>query len=200
MFNEQAVVWGAVPAILEAGFDTLVAGGISPEVAFLECVGELKLIAELIEARGIAGMREAISNTAELGATLGGPKIVDAGVRQRMADILGEIRRGEFAEELRREEAEGYPRLNDGARERPRGTGRTSFQEASALTGPGLADHLVGIDWAVADRRALEIGALELAVSGGRIIILGGKGALKFFGSAPREIYAVLLIHCPAPP
>ena len=112
LFNEQAVVWGAVPAILEAGFDTLVAGGISPEVAFLECVGEFKLIAELIEARGIAGMREAISNTAELGATLGGPKIVDAGVRQRMADILGEIRRGEFAEDLRREEAEGYPRLN----------------------------------------------------------------------------------------
>jgi ketol-acid reductoisomerase len=115
LFNEQAVVWGAVPAILEAGFDTLVAGGISPEVAFLECVGELKLIAELIEARGIAGMREAISNTAELGATLGGPKIVDAAVRQRMADILSEIRRGEFAEELRREEAEGYPRLK-GAR------------------------------------------------------------------------------------
>ena len=111
LFNEQAVVWGAVPAILEAGFDTLVAGGISPEVAFLECVGELKLIAELIEARGIAGMREAISNTAELGATLGGPKIVDAAVRQRMADILAEIRRGDFAEELHREEAGGYPRL-----------------------------------------------------------------------------------------
>jgi len=119
LFNEQAVVWGGVPAILEAGFDTLVAGGISPEVAFLECVGELKLIAELIEARGIAGMREAISNTAELGATLGGPKIVDAAVRQRMADILGEIRRGEFVEELRREEAESYPRLN-GARARAR--------------------------------------------------------------------------------
>ena len=57
-------------------------------------------------------MREAISNTAELGATLGGPKIVDDGVRQRMADILGEIRRGEFADERRREEAEGYPRLS----------------------------------------------------------------------------------------
>ena len=113
LFNEQAVVWGAVPAILEAGFDTLVAGGISPEVAFLECVGELKLIAELIEARGIAGMREAISNTAELGATLGGPKIVDDAVKQRMADILGEIRRGEFVDQLRREEADGYPRLNE---------------------------------------------------------------------------------------
>jgi len=72
LFNEQAVVWGGVPELLIAGFETLVAGGISPEVAYLECVGELKLIAELIEARGIAGMREAISNTAELGALLGG--------------------------------------------------------------------------------------------------------------------------------
>lgn len=111
LFNESAVVWGAVPEILIAGFDTLVAGGVSPEVAYMECVGELKLIAELIEARGIAGMREAISNTAELGATLGGPRIVDAGVRQRMAEMLSEIRAGKFAQELTREEADGYPRL-----------------------------------------------------------------------------------------
>ena len=124
LFNEQAVVWGAVPAILEAGFDTLVAGGISPEVAFLECVGELKLLAELIERRGIAGMREAISNTAELGATLGGPKIVDAGVRQRMADILDEIRRGAFAESLQQEEKDGYPRL-----ERARADARATLVE-----------------------------------------------------------------------
>src|SRR5947209_20312248 len=68
LFNEQAVVWGAVPELLVAGFETLVSAGVSPELAYLECVGELKLIAELIEARGIAGMREAISNTAELGA------------------------------------------------------------------------------------------------------------------------------------
>ena len=111
LFNEQAVVWGAVPEILVAGFDTLVAGGISPEVAYLECVGELHLIAELIEARGIAGMREVISNTAELGATLGGTRIVDEGVRHRMAEVLTEVRAGRFAEELRREEAGGYPRL-----------------------------------------------------------------------------------------
>ena len=111
LFNEAAVVWGAVPEILIAGFDTLVAGGVAEEVAFLECVGELKLIAELIEARGIAGMREAISNTAELGATLGGSRIVDAGVRQRMAEMLVEIRAGRFAEQLASEEAAGYPRL-----------------------------------------------------------------------------------------
>jgi ketol-acid reductoisomerase/tRNA dimethylallyltransferase len=111
LFNESAVVWGAVPEILIAGFDTLVAAGVSAEVAYMECVGELKLIADLIDERGIAGMREAISNTAELGATLGGPRIVDAGVRQRMAEVLAEIRAGRFAEQLTREEADGYPRL-----------------------------------------------------------------------------------------
>jgi ketol-acid reductoisomerase len=121
LFNEQAVVWGAVPELLAAGFDTLVAGGISPEVAYLECVGELKLIAELIEARGIAGMREAISNTAELGATLGGRRIVDDAVRGRMGEILAEVRAGRFAKELRTEEAHGYPRL-EVARREARGT------------------------------------------------------------------------------
>jgi ketol-acid reductoisomerase len=117
LFNEQAVVWGAVPELLIAGFETLVAGGVSPELAYLECVGELKLIAELIEGRGIAGMREAISNTAELGALLGGKRIVDEGVRARMAEVLVEVRAGRFAEELRREEAEGYPRLERARRD-----------------------------------------------------------------------------------
>lgn len=111
LFNEQAVVWGAVPEILLAGFETLVASGTSPELAYLECVGELKLLAELIEARGIAGMREAISNTAELGALLGGQRIVDDGVRQRMADLLSEVKQGQLASELKQEQASGYQRL-----------------------------------------------------------------------------------------
>jgi ketol-acid reductoisomerase len=111
LFNEQAVVWGGVPELLIAGFETLVAGGISPEVALLECVGELKLIADLIDERGIAGMREVISNTAELGALLGGTRIVDASVRERMAEVLAEVRAGRFADELTNEEATGYPRL-----------------------------------------------------------------------------------------
>ena len=70
----------------------------------MECVGELKLIADLIEARGIAGMREAISNTAELGALLGGRRIIDAGVRERMSEILRDVRAGRFADELGKEE------------------------------------------------------------------------------------------------
>ena len=121
LFNEQAVVWGGVPELLIAGFETLVAGGISPEVAYLECVGELHLIAELIEARGIAGMREVISNTAELGASLGGRRIIDEGVRARMAEVLDEVRAGRFAEALKAEEQSGYARL-----ERDRAASRDS--------------------------------------------------------------------------
>jgi ketol-acid reductoisomerase len=124
LFNEQAVVWGGVPELLIAGFETLVNGGVSPEVAYLECVGELHLIAELIEARGIAGMREAISNTAELGAVLGGKRIVDEGVRRRMAEVLAEVRAGRFADELRSEEESGYARL-----ERDREAARVSAIE-----------------------------------------------------------------------
>lgn len=111
LFNEHAVVWGAVPEILLAGFETLVEAGVAPEVAYLECVGELKLLAELIEARGIAGMREVISNTAELGALRGGCGIVDDGVRERMKAILGDIRSGRFARELSAEAEGGYETL-----------------------------------------------------------------------------------------
>jgi ketol-acid reductoisomerase len=119
LFNEQAVVWGAVPELLIAGFDTLVAGGVAPEVALLECVGELKLMADLIDERGIDGMREAISTTAELGAVVGGPRIIDASVRARMAEVLQEVREGRFARELMQEEETGYPRL-DAARAQAR--------------------------------------------------------------------------------
>ncbi|GAA4717304.1 ketol-acid reductoisomerase [Sphingomonas lutea] len=117
LFNEQAVVWGAVPELLVAGFETLVEGGVKPEIAYLECVGELKLLADLIEARGIAGMREAISNTAELGATLGGRRIIDEGVRTRMRDVLGEVRAGKFADALQEEELAAYPRLKAARRD-----------------------------------------------------------------------------------
>jgi ketol-acid reductoisomerase len=113
LFNEAAVVWGAVPAILEAGFETLVEAGIDPQLAYLECVSELKLLAELVEQRGIAGMREAISNTAELGATLGGARLVDASLKARMADMLRELGSDAFARTLLAEAASGYPRLTE---------------------------------------------------------------------------------------
>ena len=72
LFNEQAVLWGAIPELIHAGFETLVEAGFSPEIAYFECLTEVKLLADLIYERGIAGMREAISNTAEFGALKGG--------------------------------------------------------------------------------------------------------------------------------
>lgn len=135
LFNEGAVVWGAVPEILIAGFETLTEAGFSPEVAFLECVGELKLIAELIEARGVAGMREAISNTAELGAVLGGPKIVDDHVRRKMSQVLDDVRSGRFAQQLSEEAETGYPLLKKARSDARERAVERVFNELRKLSG-----------------------------------------------------------------
>ncbi|MDP9404608.1 MAG: ketol-acid reductoisomerase, partial [Actinomycetota bacterium] len=111
LFNEQAVLWGAIPELILAGYETLVAAGFSPEVAYLECVSEVKLIADLIHARGIAGMRQAISNTAEYGALKGGRRIIGQDARTEMRRILREVRSGQFAEDLLADAKAGYPRV-----------------------------------------------------------------------------------------
>ncbi len=111
LFNEQAVLWGAIPELIHAGFETLVEAGFSPEIAYFECLTEVKLIADLIYERGIAGMREAISNTAEFGALKGGARIVTADTRTEMRRILREVRSGGFARELIADAEAGYPRL-----------------------------------------------------------------------------------------
>ena len=111
LFNEQAVLWGAIPELILAGFETLTEAGFSPEVAYLECVAEVKLISDLIHARGIAGMREAISNTAEFGALRGGRRIVNDDSRTEMRRILREVRSGNFVKDLVADAEAGYPRL-----------------------------------------------------------------------------------------
>ncbi|PWG03687.1 ketol-acid reductoisomerase [Sphingosinicella humi] len=111
LFNEQAVLWGAIPELIQAGFDTLVEAGFSPEVAYLECLTEVKLIADLIYARGIAGMREAISNTAEFGALKGGERIVTADTRTEMRRILRDVRNGSFVKDLLSDAENGYALL-----------------------------------------------------------------------------------------
>jgi ketol-acid reductoisomerase len=111
LFNEQAVLWGAIPELIHAGFETLVEAGFSPEIAYFECLTEVKLIADLIYERGIAGMREAISNTAEFGALMGGTRIVTADTRTEMRRILREVRSGAFARALIADAEAGYPRL-----------------------------------------------------------------------------------------
>jgi ketol-acid reductoisomerase len=111
LFNEQAVLWGAIPELIHAGYETLVEAGFSPEIAYFECLTEVKLLADLIYARGIAGMREAISNTAEFGALKGGTRIVTAETRTEMRRILREVRAGHFTRELIEDAEAGYPRL-----------------------------------------------------------------------------------------
>jgi len=111
LFNEQAVLWGAIPELIHAGFETLVDAGFAPEIAYFECLTEVKLIADLIYERGVAGMREAISNTAELGALKGGPRIVTADTRTEMRRILREVRSGAFVRDLIEEARAGYPKL-----------------------------------------------------------------------------------------
>ena len=111
LFNEQAILWGAIPELIRAGFETLVEAGFSPEIAYFECVSEVKLIADLIHARGIKGMQEAISTTAQMGALKGGERIVDARARAEMRRILSEVRSGSFVSELMADAKTGYPRL-----------------------------------------------------------------------------------------
>ncbi|HEX8442497.1 MAG TPA: ketol-acid reductoisomerase [Allosphingosinicella sp.] len=111
LFNEQAVLWGAIPELILAGYETLVEAGFSPEIAYFECLTEVKLLADLIAARGVAGMREAISNTAEFGALEGGTRIVTAETRAEMRRILAEVRSGRFTAGLLADAEAGYPRL-----------------------------------------------------------------------------------------
>src|ERR671928_1289846 len=99
LFGEQAVLCGGLTALLKAGFDTLVEAGNHAELAYYECVNELKLIVDLIYEGGLAGMRYSISNTAEYGDYTAGPKLIDEGVKERMREILADIQSGKFAKE-----------------------------------------------------------------------------------------------------
>ena len=107
LFGEQAVLCGGVTALAQAGFDALVEAGYEPEFAYLECVHELKQIVDLIYERGVSAMRERISNTAEYGDLTRGPQIIDEYVRERMRQVLAEIRAGTFAAEWIKEYRSG---------------------------------------------------------------------------------------------
>jgi ketol-acid reductoisomerase len=97
LFGEQAVLCGGLTSLMQAGFETLVEAGYAPEMAYFECIHEVKLIVDLIYQDGIANMRYSVSNTAEYGDFVSGPRVVDADTKERMKEILGEIQSGEFA-------------------------------------------------------------------------------------------------------
>jgi len=100
LFGEQAVLCGGVTALAQAGFDTLVEAGYAPEMAYFECLHELKLIVDLMYEGGIANMRYSVSNTAEYGDLTRGPRIITEQTRAEMRQILKEIQTGEFAREF----------------------------------------------------------------------------------------------------
>lgn len=100
LFGEQAVLCGGATALVQAGFETLVEAGYAPEMAYFECLHELKLIVDLMYEGGIANMRYSISNTAEYGDLTRGPRVITEETKYEMAQILKEIQNGEFAREF----------------------------------------------------------------------------------------------------
>ena len=112
LFGEQAVLCGGVSELIKAGFDTLVEAGYKPEIAYFECLHELKLIVDLIWEKGITGMRYSVSDTAEYGDLTRGPRIINEETRETMRRILAEIRSGAFAREWILENQAGRPVFN----------------------------------------------------------------------------------------
>nr|WP_206680055.1 ketol-acid reductoisomerase [Aeromicrobium phoceense] len=98
LFGEQAVLCGGVSHLVQAGFETLTEAGYQPEIAYFEVLHELKLIVDLMWEGGIAKQRWSISDTAEYGDYVSGPRVIDAGVKERMEQVLGDIQSGAFAE------------------------------------------------------------------------------------------------------
>ena len=111
LFGEQTVLCGGCVELVKAGFDTLVDAGYAPEMAYFECLHELKLIVDLMYEGGIGTMNYSISNNAEYGEYVSGPKIIDEGVRARMKAVLGRIQSGEYAKEFVLENRAGAPTL-----------------------------------------------------------------------------------------
>ena len=113
LFGEQAVLCGGVTELVRAGFETLVEAGYQPEVAYYECLHELKLIVDLIWESGLSGMRWSVSDTAEYGDLTRGPRVIDAHVRETMRGLLDDIRTGVFAREWIAEMDAGETRLQE---------------------------------------------------------------------------------------
>lgn len=112
LFGEQAVLCGGATALVQAGFETLVEAGYEPEMAYFECLHELKLIVDLMYQGGIADMRYSISNTAEYGDYVSGPRVINDESKKAMKQILKEIQNGQFAKDFVLERKAGYARMN----------------------------------------------------------------------------------------
>ena len=112
LFGEQAVLCGGISSLVKAGFETLVDAGYQPEIAYFECLHEMKLIVDLIYQGGLEYMRYSISDTAEYGDYVSGPKVVDEHVRENMREILRGVQNGTFASKWINENQAGRPSFN----------------------------------------------------------------------------------------
>jgi len=109
LFGEQAVLCGGLTSLIQAGYETLIEAGYAPEMAYFECLHEVKLIVDLIYEGGIANMRYSISNTAEYGDYVSGPRLIDASVKARMKEVLDDIQSGRFTSQWMSECHSGQP-------------------------------------------------------------------------------------------
>ena len=132
LFGEQAVLCGGVTELVRAGFETLVDAGYQPEIAYYECLHELKLIVDLMWEGGLSGMRHSVSDTAEFGDLTRGPRVIDGHVRKTMQELLSEIRAGAFAQEWIADMDAGEPRL---AKLREQASGQVLEQVGRELRG-----------------------------------------------------------------
>ncbi|MDO4280632.1 MAG: ketol-acid reductoisomerase [Peptococcaceae bacterium] len=108
LFGEQAVLCGGITSLIEAGFETLVEAGYQPEMAYFECCHEMRMIVDLIYEGGMDKMRKSISNTAEYGDYVAGPRVITEASKQGMKDILSDIQSGKFAKEFRADYANNF--------------------------------------------------------------------------------------------
>ncbi|MCG8442862.1 MAG: ketol-acid reductoisomerase, partial [Caulobacterales bacterium] len=111
-FGEQAVLCGGVSALIQAGYETLVDAGYQPEIAYFECLHELKLIVDLLHEGGLKKMHDFISETAKYGDFVSGPRVINEETRQRMREVLGDIQSGAFARDWILENQAGLPQYN----------------------------------------------------------------------------------------
>lgn len=111
LFGEQAVLCGGLTSLIKAGFETLVEAGYAPEMAYFECLHEMKLIVDLMYEGGISEMRYSVSNTAQYGDMTRGPQVINPETKRRMCHLLSEIRSGDFAREWMEEHSNGRPRF-----------------------------------------------------------------------------------------
>jgi ketol-acid reductoisomerase len=113
LFGEQSVLCGGVTHLIQAGFETLVEAGYQPEIAYFETLHEVKLIVDLIYEKGFEGMRHSISNTAEFGDYVTGPRIITADTKAEMGRVLGDIQSGAFAKRFIEDAESGFPYMNE---------------------------------------------------------------------------------------